>query len=72
MRTGNDFGNPAKLKDPEAPPPKSLNNYEAYQNQEERLRTQGMFMNDKQRIAATKHAASFQPNEFKQLLTLNP
>ena len=31
-----------------------------------------MFMNDKQRLAATKHAAGFQPKEFKQLLSLNP
>ena len=47
MRTGNDFGNPAKLKNPDAPKPKSLNNYEAYQTQEQRMRTQGLFMNDK-------------------------
>jgi hypothetical protein len=39
LRTGNDFGNPKKLKDPHAPPPKSINNYEVYQKQEQRMRT---------------------------------
>lgn len=36
------------------------------------MRTQGLFMNDKQRLAATKHAAGFQPQEFRQLMSLNP
>ena len=72
LRTGNDFGNPHKLKDPNAPKPRSITNYEAYATQEKRMRTQGLFMNDKQRLAATKHAAGFQPTEFKQILSLNP
>jgi len=39
LRTGNDFGNPSKLKDPDAPKPKSITNYEAYLFDEKRMRT---------------------------------
>ena len=36
------------------------------------MRTKGLFMNDPQRIAATKNAAGFQVQELKTILSINP
>jgi hypothetical protein len=59
QRTKNDFDHPDKLKDPEAPLPRSTTNYEAYLTEEKRTRTKGFFTNDPQRMAVTKHAAGY-------------
>jgi len=59
LRTKNDFDHPDRFKDVDAPPPKSITNYEAYLTKEQRTRTKGFFMNDPQRLAVTKHAAGF-------------
>lgn len=46
MRTKNDFEHPDRLKDPNAPKPKTITNYEAYLGEEPRTRTKGFFLND--------------------------
>lgn len=58
-RTQNDFETVNKLTDPHKPLPKTKTNYEAYLTPKITMRTKGMFMNDPQRIAVTRHAAGF-------------
>lgn len=72
MRTKHDFDHPDKLKDADAPAPKTLTNYEAYLSKEQRTRTKGFFMNDPQRLAVVKHAAGYQVQELKDILRINP
>jgi hypothetical protein len=43
VRTQNDFCKVDKLRNPEAPPAKSITDYEAYYNGEAKSRTQGLF-----------------------------
>ena len=72
LRTVHDFENPKKLDDPLKPPPPSKTNYEAYLKNEVKAQTRGYFQNDPQRLAVTKHSASFQVNEVKDILAINP
>ena len=72
LRTKNDFDNLKKLEDPLAPPPITKTNYEAYQKHETKSKTKGLFQSDPQRIAVTRHSASFQPEEVRSILSINP
>ena len=72
LRTVHDFENPKKLDDPLKPPLASKTNYEAYLKNEVKAQTRGYFQNDPQRLAVTKHSASFQVNEVKDILAINP
>ena len=72
LRTVHDFDNPKKLDNPLKPLPPSKTDYEAYIKNEVKAQTKGYFQNDPQRIAATKHSASFQVNELQEILSINP
>jgi len=72
LRTVHDFDNPKKLDDPLKPLPLSKTRYETYLKNEVKAITKGYFQNDPERIAATKHSASFQVDELKDILSINP
>jgi hypothetical protein len=59
LRTVHDFDNPKKLDDPLKPKPPSKTKYEAYLKNEVKAQTRGYFQNDPERLAVTKHSASF-------------
>jgi hypothetical protein len=46
LRTSNDFENVKKLEDPLAPLPITKTNYEAYQKNETKAKTKGLFQSD--------------------------
>ncbi len=60
IRTKPDFAKPNRLNNPFAPAPKSLTNYEAYYSKVPRSRTNGLFMNDPQRLQVVKHPGDLQ------------
>ncbi len=72
IRTKPDFAKPNRLNNPFGPEPKSLTNYEAYNSKVPRSRTNGLFMNDPQRLQVVKHPGDLQVKDFRDILKINP